>query len=513
VRLAAIDIGTNSVHMVIADVTRSGQIRVVDRMKEMVRLGEGAFRTGRLGAEPMEHTVQALHSFRRLARARHVVKSRAVATSAVREARNGASFVARLRRETKMPVQVISGAEEAHFIYRAVQHATDLRDGPALLIDVGGGSVELTLVEGEKPSWYRSLPLGVARLSERFLKHDPPTSREVARLEAHVDDAIAEVLEAVRHAGVQRAVGTSGTMTALLTMILAEQGEVTGRLEGATVPRQALSRLRRRITRLGAAERLALPGVEGKRNDLLPASAVLVDRLLRAAQAPELRLCTWALREGLLLELAGVPATRTARSGSARHRSVAGLARHFAGPNRHGDHVAMLGGKLFDGLADVLGLPADSRELLEHAAVLHDIGHAISRDRHHRHTAYLIRSSELLGFEPLEVEVLAQVARAHRKQPPKASGPELLGLPVRARHVVRGLASLLRVADALDRTHFGVVKGLDVRTSPKRIVIEIDTGAEHAELETWAAERRTDFLARLAGRRVVIASRRARGHR
>jgi exopolyphosphatase/guanosine-5'-triphosphate,3'-diphosphate pyrophosphatase len=510
VRLAAIDIGTNSVHMVIADVTRVGQIRVVDRMKEMVRLGEGTFRTGRLGAEPMTRTIEALQSFRRLARARHVTKLRAVATSAVREARNGATFVARLRRETKIPVQVISGAEEAHLIYRAVQHAFDLREEPALLVDVGGGSVELTLVEGELPDWYRSLPLGVGRLAERFLAHDPPTPRHIARLEAHVDAEIEPVLEAVRHAGVRSAIGTSGTMTSLVTMALAERGEVTGRLEGATVPRAMLTRLKRRIMRLSAAERLTLPAVDAKRNDQLPAAVVLIDRIMQRAGLTELRLCTWALREGLLLELAEVPTTRTARTPSARHRSVAGLARHFAGTSPHGRQVAVLADVLFDNLGDVLKLPPDGRELLEHAAVLHDIGHAISRDRHHRHTAYLIRSSELLGFEPVEVEILAQVARAHRKQPPKSSAPELLALPPRARHLVRGLAALLRVADALDRTHFGVVKHLDVRVTPKHVTIEIESGAEHAELETWAAERRIDFLARLANRRVVVEHRHVR---
>jgi exopolyphosphatase/guanosine-5'-triphosphate,3'-diphosphate pyrophosphatase len=275
------------------------------------------------------------------------------------------------------------------------------------------------------------------------------------------------------------------------------------------VPRAAIGRLKRRLVRLSAAERLALPGIDSKRNDLLPASAVLVDRIMQRARIAELRLCTWALREGLLLELAEVPTTRTARSFSARHRSVEGLARHFTGANPHGRHVAALAMKLFDGLGGILALPPDARELLEHAAVLHDIGHAISRDRHHRHSAYLVRSSDLLGFEPLEIEILAQVARAHRKQPPKSGSPELLELPPRARHVVRGLSALLRVADALDRTHFGVVKDLDVRVAPKRITIGVESGAEHAELETWAVERRTDFLARLANRRVVVELRRA----
>src|SRR6184192_1818667 len=174
VRLAAIDVGSNSLHMLVADVSPDGRIQVVDRLKEMVRLGRRAFTSGKLDREAAELALRTLKTFERLARARHVERLRVVATSAVREARNGAAFVRRLRRQTGLPVRVISGAEEARLIYRAARYALGLDGGPYLLVDVGGGSVELVLVQDGRALWLRSLPLGAARLSERFLLHDPP---------------------------------------------------------------------------------------------------------------------------------------------------------------------------------------------------------------------------------------------------------------------------------------------------------------------------------------------------
>ena len=507
-RLAAIDIGTNSVHMVIADVTRDGRIKVVDRMKEMVRLGRGVFRSTRLAAEPMALGVRTLGSFRRLASTKGVTSLRAVATSAVREARNGKAYVARLRRETGIPVEVISGGEEAHLIYRAVRHASVMDEDAHLLVDIGGGSMELTLVQDGTPVWYRSLPVGVARLSQRFLAHDPPTARERQALTDHVEQELGDVLGHVRRARVVRAIGTSGTVSALVSMVRAAAGDDLGRLDGSSATRRELAALRRRLVDRDAAERLALPGVDPKRNDQLPAAAVLLDVVCRLGRVPEIRVCTWALREGILLELAGVPVSRTARTTSARHRSVAALARTYAGGNAHGEHVARLALQLFDELAEPLELPAAARELLEYAAVLHDIGHAINHDRHQRHTAYLIRNSELLGFDPQEVEVMALVARGHRKGVPKTTSAELRALAPEARQLVRPLAALLRVADALDRTHFGVVRTVRARPGANRVVIDVDPGREKVDLELWAAERRAELLGRLLGRPVALRGRR-----
>jgi exopolyphosphatase/guanosine-5'-triphosphate,3'-diphosphate pyrophosphatase len=234
----------------------------------------------------------------------------------------------------------------------------------------------------------------------------------------------------------------------------------------------------------------------------MPAASMLADFVMRKSGAAELTACTWALREGLLLGLARNTSGRTATE--ARRRSIMMLAKRFCGANEHGKQVARLALKLFDETALVLGLPPSARELLEYAALLHDVGHAIDHDRHNRHSYYLIKNAELLGFAPPEIEVIAQAARGHRKQAPSLDSTELQALNVGKRRVVRGMAAILRVADALDRSHFGVVRNIDVRYSPGRMIVEVSSDRDKADLELWTGERRTDLLSKLLDRRVIL---------
>ena len=504
-RLAAIDVGTNSVHMVIADMNRDGNIDVVDRVKETVRLGRRAFETGSLSKEAMDLAVRTLSNFQKLIKVRRVNRVRAVATSAVRETRNSAEFVARIRRETGIKVEIIPGAEEARLIFVAARHAMGLEGGPHLLVDIGGGSVELVLVRNGEPMWMRSLKLGVSRLSEQFLADDPPTPRQVRDLEAHLADEMNDLLKSAKREGVERAIGTSGTVNTLVAMARAARGEELGRLGGATASAEEISQVRRSILECDLSDRMELPGIDAKRADLMPAAALLTDYILRHSGAPQLVACTWALREGLLLELAGIASRREAID--ARKHSVAALAQKFEGSNAHGQTVAKLAGQLFDATAEALELPADSREILEYAALLHDIGHSIDHDRHNRHSYYLIKNADLFGFTPDEIESIAQVARGHRKQGAKVDSPELYALPEEKRRWVRALAAILRVADGLDRTHFGVVKNVHVSYGPGKLFIDIDAGSERSDLELWTGEKRIDLLAKLLGRRVVLRQR------
>jgi len=510
VRLAAIDLGTNSVHMVIANVTSDGRIEVIDRVKEMVRLGRRTFTTGMLSAESMTMASRALKTFGRLARVRRVQRLRAVATSAVREARNGERFVARLRRETGLPIQIISGPEEARLIFRATRHALGLAGGPHLLVDIGGGSIELSLARDGRALWMRSLPLGVARLTQQFLTKAPPSAGQVRALEAHLDHELDDLLDEVRRAGAVQAIGTSGTVNTLVGMALAARGDDAPRLHGASASADQVAWLRQRVLAHDAEERAELPGMDAKRVDLMPASVVLLDTILSRAGGLDLVACSWALREGVLLDLAGVSSAQGPATPAGRRRSVHALAARYAGTNAHGRHVAMLALQLHDALAGDLGLPPAARELVEFAALLHDIGHAIEHDRHHRHASYLIRASDLLGFSPVEIEVVALAARGHRKQAPRISDPEVQALPPASRRMVRGMGALLRVADALDRTHFGVVKGVSVRRTRGRLVILAEAAGESVELELWAAERRVDLLSRLLDRPIAFRASPAR---
>jgi exopolyphosphatase/guanosine-5'-triphosphate,3'-diphosphate pyrophosphatase len=501
-RLAAIDVGSNSVHMIIADATRDGHFEIVDRVKEMVRLGRRSFTTGRLTEEAMDLAVQALVQFRRLADLRRVHRMRAVATSAVREARNRAQFIRRIKREAGIDVEVIAGSEEARLIFAAARHALGLDGGPHLLVDVGGGSVELVLVEDGRPLWMRSVRLGAARLTEQYLTDDPPTMVQRRRLEKHLEEEIGGALREARRAGVKRAIGTSGTINTLVAMARARRGEELGRLHGAIASATEISILSRQLLEANAAMRAELPGIDSKRGDQMAACGMLADFVMRRSGAPELAACTWALREGLLLGLARAelgPDVKTVR-----RRSVNALAERFARANTHGRQVARLALRLFDETALVLALPESGRELLEYAALLHDIGHAIDHDRHNRHSHYLIKNAELMGFEPIEIEMIAQVARAHRKQGAQLESPELQELGAGRRRMVRGLSALLRVADALDRSHFGVVKDIDVSYSPGRLEIEVGAKRDKADLELWTCERRTDLLAKLLDRRVIL---------
>src|SRR5271168_1407911 len=378
-RLGAIDVGSNSVHMIVADVSREGHLEVVDRVKEMVRLGRRSFTTGRLTTESMDLAVRALVNFKRLLRVRRVDRLRAVATSAVREARNRTEFIRRIKRETGLTVEVISGLDEARLIFQAARHALGLEGGPHLLVDVGGGSVELVLVKDGQPLWMHSVKLGVARLTERFLTDDPPSAAQRKRLEKHLESEIGELMRAARRAKVAGAIGTSGTINTLVAMARASRGEDIGRLHGASASAGEVARINRELYEVDAATRIELPGIDAKRADLMPAAGMLADYVMRKSGAAELTACTWAMREGLLLELAQV----NGQSGSveARRRSIEALARRFNGANEHGQQVARLGLELFDGTAAELGLPRSARELLEYAALLHDIGHSIDHDR------------------------------------------------------------------------------------------------------------------------------------
>ena len=501
-RLAAINVGSNSVHMIIADVTREGHIEIVDRVKEMVRLGRRSFTTGRLTDEAMDMTVRTLDYFRRLAHLRRVGRMRAVATSAVREARNRVEFIRRIRRETGIAVEIISGKEEAQLIFAAARHALGLEGGPYLLVDVGGGSAEFVLVEDARPLWMKSVKLGAARLTERFLIDDPPTMAQRKRVERHFDSVIGDLMHDARRAGVVRAIGTSGAINTLVAMARAARGEELGRLHGATASAGEIASITGQLLEANAALRADLPGIDAKRVDQIAASAMLADFVLRRSGAPELAACGWAMREGVLLGL--MPNHQSRKAPDARRRSVAGLATRFAGNNLHGRHVAKLALTLFDATALVLELNGAARELLEYAALLHDVGHAIDHDRHNRHSYYLIKNGDLLGFDPEEIEMLALAARGHRKQGGQFYPEELRGLNAASRRTVRALAAILRVADALDRSHFGVVTKLKTRYSPGRLVIEVGTNRDSVDLELWTCERRTDLLAKLLDRRIIL---------
>ena len=494
-RIAAIDIGTNSVHMIVVRVRPDLSFEVIDREKSMVRLGAGGLNGRALTTEAMTSALQALSTFRRLADSHGVDEIVAVATSATREARNGGEFLARVERETGIRPMVITGAEEARLIHLAAVYGVDVGSGRAVVIDIGGGSVEITLGTGAAIQLARSFKLGVIRLTEGWVRSDPLSSQDERRLEKHIRDEIGRFCEQIAEIGFDRVIGTSGTILSLgMVAATAARGEPPPELRNLRVPSKQIRRVRKDVQQRNLESRLTIPGLDPRRADVVVAGAVLLDTILRRLGAEDITLCDLALREGLVLDYVRRHTREIAqvdRIPDVRRRSTIELAERCNYYAAHAQHVARLALALFDQTRATHGFSDREREWLEYAAIMHDVGVHISYPRHHRHSYYLIKHGDLRGFEPEEIDTIALVARYHRRGTPKKSHEEYARLPHRLRQTVRVLASILRVAESLDRSHAQVISALEMRDADDHVLVQLRTSGD-AELEVWAAGRHLD---------------------
>jgi exopolyphosphatase/guanosine-5'-triphosphate,3'-diphosphate pyrophosphatase len=506
-RIAAVDIGTNSVHMIVVRVRPDFSFEVIDREKAMVRLGAGGLDGKALTAESMAAALQALSKFKRLADSHHVERLLAAATSATREARNGGEFLSRIQRETGIRPRVITGAEEARLIHQAAVYGVNVGSGRAVVIDVGGGSVELTLGSATDVQLARSFKIGVIRLTERFVRTDPLSARDEQKLTRHIQAEIDRHCGQIAEIGFDRVIGTSGTILSLgAVAATAARGTPPSELRNLQVSAKQVRKLRKEVVGLNLGQRLAIPGLDPRRADLVVAGAVLLDTVLRRLGADELTLCDLALREGLVLDYIRRHRRQIAQADripDVRRRSVLELAERCHYHAAHAEHVARLALAIFDQTRSVHGLTDRERESLEYAALLHDIGGLISFERHHRHSYYLIRNGDLRGFHPDEIEVMALVARYHRRGTPRKAHAEYAGLSGQQRRTVKTLASILRVAESLDRSHSQVVSGLELRDRGDDLLLQVTTSGD-AELEAWATSRHLEPFQRVVGRPVAL---------
>jgi exopolyphosphatase/guanosine-5'-triphosphate,3'-diphosphate pyrophosphatase len=501
-KIAAIDIGSNSIHIVTAQV-RQGDFEILDRAKEMVGLARGTLTKGRLSPETMEFGLRTLGTFKRLAERQGADPILAVATSAVREAANGGEFMLQAWEKFGLHIDVITGAQEARLIFAAARHAIDFRGQRPLVVDIGGGSIEIVQGEGNKIRWQTSLKLGVVRLTERFFKSDPPKASEIAAFKAYVREKLEPVFAQARRTRPTLMVGTSGTLLTLTAMAAAmRDGQPPHKLHNYILERKALGELTDKILDSRARERARIPGLERRRSDLIAAGALLASTLLDGLRFEEMRACEWALREGILLDFIDHH-HRDLRAAehvpSIRRRSVLSMASRFQAEPGHGQQVARLALSLFDATKAIHKLGAEARELLDYAALLHDVGLYVSHSGHHRHSHYLITQGELRGFDPQELQVIAVVARFHKGAPPKISSPELEELDPDNRKLAIALAAFLRVADGLDRTHHGVVRTMRLARNNGRLELWIDSAGRDAELELWAAQRKSELWEKCFG--------------
>lgn len=507
-RLAALDLGTNSFHLLVAEVHADGGFAPLTREKEMLRLGDVVSRTGHIPPPVADQAVATVRRFRLLAEAAGATELHARATSAIRQAANGDEVVDRIEHETGVRVEVISGLQEARLVFSAVRASVLIHPGPALCFDLGGGSLEVMVGDARGLHWATSLNLGVSRLTAELVESDPPSKRDRRRLRDRLEAALGPVAEHVARFGPTTTIGSSGTLEDLAHMVAARRGgDVPRSLNQLTFTREELLPLHREIMSSPASERRRMEGLEARRVDLVPAGSTFLVTAMELFGFDELTVSEWALREGILLDaiVHHDLADWSEDPRAIRRASVQNLARRCRWAEEHSRHVARLALALFDATATLHGLSPTDRELLEYGALLHDIGEHVARDGHHRHAAYLVVHGDLRGFDPEEVRILAALARWHRRGDPKPSDDLVGPLSPGALERVRTLTALLRVADGLDRGRSQVVRDIDVSVGPSLVLVRASAAGD-AELELWGARRKRGLMERVFDRELELTT-------
>src|SRR5688572_29717318 len=504
--LAAVDIGTNSVHVVVARMTSGDagpRFEILDREKEIVRLGSSPGDMRELSDDAIDRAVAALDRFRQVAEA-HDAPITAVATSAVREAENRDQLIDRAWDEARVHVNVISGVEEARLIHLGVLQAVPVFDKRLLLCDIGGGSTELLVgLRGEVLA-SRSLKLGAIRLTRRFFdgKLTHPGALDACR--RHVRSTIAPFAREVRQHQVEVAVGSSGTIATLAEMAaMRATGSKPRSVSNLVLTTEQLDDLVAEIAAAPTAEaRAELPGLDAVRADIILAGAVILEQVVHELDLAEVVVSDFALREGVLLD------TWQRRHGGSLHhlsdlrrQSVLDLSELMDEDTPHSAQVARLALELFDATRARHGLGDDAREILEAAALLCNVGMFLSHAQHHKHSYYVIRGTDrLAGFNDEEVERIALVARYHRKSDPRPRHPEFAELHDDTKREISVLAGLLRIATGLDRNHASRVQQVSVTESGDTLVIHAGAAPdEDISLELYAASIRTSLLENALG--------------
>lgn len=484
--VAAIDVGTNAVRLEIARALPDGGIETLHQERDPIRPGEGVFLDGRMPAHVEERLTTTLRRYAALCRRWHA-RVRAVATSAIREAKNGPDIVKRVRAAAGVELEVVSGREEARLICAGVLRGRE-PDAPALVVDIGGGSTEVAAARGETPTELWSVPLGAVRLTQILGTRGRVSAQRLSALRAYAAEAFREAIP--RAPGrVRRALGSSGTIGAVVAFAADE---------GRRATRAEVTRAVHDLAEMSLEARVREFDV--RRAEIVVAGAAILEAAMRHLGLGSVVAVESGLRDGLLVELARSNGAAPDRSST---EALVELGRRFGFDEGHARQVARLALELHDRLAPVHRLPPRTRKVLEAAALLHDVGHAVSVHAHHKHTYYLVANADLPGFSDRERELVALVARYHRRTAPSRGRADLKDLSSSELGALRKLVALLRVADALDRSHHQHVRRLATSTRDRTIRIVIGARGP-LDLELWDAEREAALFRRVFGRRLLL---------
>lgn len=500
-RLSVLDLGSNSFHVLVADARHDGGIVPVGREREMLHLGAVVQRHGHIPDDERIRAVETVAHLTELATRLGSTQRLAVATSALRDAANGAAVIAEMEAAAGTRVRVLDGDTEAALAYRGVRASAAVDADPLLVIDLGGGSLELAIGTGAVVDWSVSLDLGVSRLSTR-LSDDPPSPGDVKDLRRLVRGAVAAHAETVSRFAPSTVVAVGGTIRALGRVVAAEHHDwLPATLNEFPIPASAVADLRKRLVGMDADARAAVPGMKSKRADRIHVAAVILDAVLDALGLDGFVLSDWGLREGVLLEAMGVD--HAPSPAELREREINRVVETFVPDDPHLPHVTKLALQLFDGTTALHGLGVESRELLEHAARVHDVGEALALRRHHHHGAYILEHAELRGFSPGQIGMLCSIVRFHTSRGLSTAYPPLASLAPDRRDEVERLVALLQLADGLDRARDQAVTGLQVELGDDEVTVHLHGSGLHVARTEFARkaamfERVFDRVVRLA---------------
>lgn len=502
-RVGAIDIGTNSVHLVIADVSPDGDVSVIEKQRHQVELGEGGLVNG-LTDDAIDRGLEALRTFKTACDSLGVEAVHCAATSAVREAENGVAFCRKVKAETGIHVRVISGLDEARLIYLGARPHLDFSRGRVLLVDLGGGSTEFIVCDAETAYVRASLPIGHLRAST-IHDGDRVSAEDVARIREWSREALEPLRARIHPTDVARMVGTSGTFRTLARMATLSRGELpTESDDGLVLHREELEALIERLPSLSQDKLCELPGMDSKRKHTLPAGAVVISEILRFAQVDHLVTSAYALRDGLIVDWIQRHRPELEQSrleADPRRRSVLSVMERYGVDASHAQVTAKTALAIFDATAELHRLRIDDRRLLEFAALLHDVGHHIAGEDHHKHGAYLLRHTRMSGFTAPELDVMAMIVHHHRGKVPKKR--DLARFGEESAHRIRVLAGMIAIADGFDRGHDDNTRSLQATLEDRTLHLRATTlGPAH--LERWAVLQRKTALEKALAIKVVV---------
>lgn len=505
-RLAAIDIGTNSFHLVVVEI-KDGTVRVLDRAKENVRLGSGSKDMKLITADAMQRGLRALKTFSIIAKS-HRAPIRAVATSAVREAVNQVEFLKRVQKETGVAIEVVSGFEEARLIYLGVLQALPIFSHRVLCMDIGGGSVEFLVGIRGHAKFANSLKIGCIRLTQRFFSGPKIKPKNIEACRKHIRGFLSPVRREVKRHDFEFSVGSSGTIQNVANMIRAMRGDIMdASINNFTFTAEELSKITRTVLKAETAEqRLRITGLDPKRVDIITAGILVLEESFRTLRIKRMVVSEYALREGITYDyLQNRRFTKSQHHdlSNIRYSSVLHLAKTFHFDEEHSRQIAKLSLQIFDQTQGLHQLDVREREFLEYAALLHEVGLFISHAQHHRHSYYLIRNAELAGFTDTEKEIIANIARYHRKSHPKSKHEGFLRLSEKDRVIVKKLAAILRLADGLDRGHSKKVSDIKCTANGRKVTLNVKS-VEDLSLEEWAVNMKKSLFEEVYHKKVIL---------